>query len=827
MICSAMVVIVMCVAATGQGQCAHVIIGCESSLPTDPRQQWARHVRFRPGDGQTVALNPPRMSWSYAPEIDPKIREFPGDRVFALEISANPDMSDPEVVVERTPLNFYNALPALEGAAKWYWRVCYDPGTDDEVWSDVRSFTLAEDAVAWDRSKLADPGALLRPHPRMVFGTDSLDDILALRETNQRSAELAEYIIAEADRIVKADWYLQFPENDSDKNKNTDYMDMCRSMVFTMFAHMLTGDEKYAGYRERFLRVASWPKGGYASPEGTSGVKFKWSSHLTEYLGLFYDWRYDDLSDEQRALVRGSLQWRLEHMLWNFAWKREEGTLVCPGSVALGASSHPYENLMVATAGLIAIADESEVAMRGLEVALNYLIGITNGHGEDEGWNEGPGYGNGKMKWLTDATWYAQTAMPELHLGKNEAYDAYCDFFARITPVRAQHCSFGNRGINETDWCSSRITNFRRIAMLTGNPVAMQNWLATGERFTELRHNRRQGIPQPFSPWIDYALPHYASEPAPAAETETSRLFPLEGWVTANSAPASDYAAQKDAVSMTFHCRPRGGYSHSFRSENAFDIHAYGSTITCGGGTTGNPEWFANHTMSHNTVLVGGREQLAAKEGTRPTYGRIARYAEGDGYVYWAGDATRAYGDETELARFVRHVLFVDASYFVIYDELEMNEDAEPTTFQWLYHIYPAVDLKTDPEGVGLEYRIGHTEVVVRHLADLADLDMRNLRGREGMINPITGEDVTRSDKWAKGRDPKLFKPLDAHHIWVGTRTPRRSRRFLCVIVPRIEGEEPPAIEAVGGSAARVRFRGLTRTISFGESADADIVVRL
>ncbi len=819
-ICSAVLVIAMCMAGTGLGQCARVVIGEESAVPVDSRQEWARHVRFRPGDGQTVTLNPPRMSWPYASEIDPAVKSFPGDRVFTLEISANPDMSDPQVVVERTPLNFYNALPALEGGAKWYWRVCYDPGTDGEVWSDVRSFTLADDATVWDRSALQDLRSLLRPHPRMVFTSDSLADILVLRETNERSAELADFIIAGADSHLVADWYVDFPQDDSDKS--TSYMQMCRKLVFVMFAHILTGDEKYSGYRERFLQVASWPKGGYASPE-KAGAIGKWSSHLNEYLGLFYDWRYDDLSDEERAVVRGSLEWRLRHTMLSFAWKRDDGALMRSGSIATTCGSHPYENTMISVPGLLAIADESEMALQGLEVALNYIIGITSGHGEDEGWNEGPGYGNGKMKWLTDATWYAQTAIPELELGRNEAYDALCDFFARITPVGAQHSSFGNRGRNEADWCSSRITNFRRMAMLTGNPVAMQNWLATRERLTDLRGT----TPQPFSPWIDYVLPHYASEPDPVPEAETSRLFPLEGWVTVSSAPPSDYSAQKDAVSMTFHCRPRGGYSHSFRNENAFDIHAYGSTVTCGGGTTGNQEFFANHTMSHNTVLVGGQEQLASKQGQRPTYGRITRYAEGDGYVYWAGDATEAYADETGLARFIRHVVFVDASYFVIYDELAMDEDAEPTTFEWLYHIYPAVDLTPDPEGVGLEYRIGDTEVVVRHLAGVDDLDMRNLRGVEGMTNPITGEDVTLSDKWAAGRDDiKLPKPLDAHHIWVGTRTPAAATNFLTVIVPRRVGEAAPVIEGLGDTAVRVSFRGETRTVSFTELPEADITVK-
>ena len=43
--------------------------GAECRLKPDPRQDYARYVRFRPGDGQQVALNPPRFSWPYVPGI--------------------------------------------------------------------------------------------------------------------------------------------------------------------------------------------------------------------------------------------------------------------------------------------------------------------------------------------------------------------------------------------------------------------------------------------------------------------------------------------------------------------------------------------------------------------------------------------------------------------------------------------------------------------------------------------------------------------------------------------------------------------------------------
>ncbi len=795
---------------------APITLGPETAVAEDARQVHPRFVGFRPADGQTVDLNPPRMSWPWYPEVLPDGTPA-GDRLFTLQIASTPDFTDPEAVAEQVGVNFYNFLPSLEGGDRWYWRVAYDAGTENEQWSETRSFTIAEYAVTWDRSMLTSPTELLGAHPRMLIGGMTLDELRQLGETSERSAELAEYIIAWADRVVEEDWFTDFPEDDSE---NVSYMRWGRDLVAVAFAHLLTGDAKYEGFRQNVVTMASWPKGGFGSPEG-AGAQGKWSTHLTGYMGLIYDWHYDDFSAEERAIIRDSLQWRIEHTVWSFAFKRNQGAEMHRGSIAILGSSHPYENVWVSLPGMIAIADESEIAAEAMGIVLNYLIGVTSGFGPDEAWNEGPGYGNGKMKWLTDATWIAQTAIPELNLDLNPVYDAHSDFFARINPIGTPHCSFGNRAINERDWCSSRITNYRRIAMLRDNPVAMQNWLDTRRRLEDLTGN----TPQTFSPWIDYCLPAYAQEPEPRPEADPVKLFGLEGWVTVSSAPPSDYDAQKDAVSMTFHCRPRGGYGHSFRSENAFDIHAWGETISSGGGTTANREFFANHTMSHNTVLVGGHEQAASNDYSVPTIGRITRFARGDGYVYWAGDATNAYAHEQGLERFVRHVLFIDDAYFVIYDDLAVRDDADPTTFQWLYHVLEADQMALTQSPAGADYRVGEARVLLRHVPLIEGLEVTNYPGIEGLVNPITGEDVTARDKWAKGAGDEGPPPADADHLWFTHEQPLREAGFLAAIVPWRDGDEPPAVAAAGARGISVTLQGETRTIAIGEAAGADFVI--
>ena len=44
-----------------------VRVGAEARVPDNARRHYSRYVNWRPADGETVRLNPPRMSWPYWP----------------------------------------------------------------------------------------------------------------------------------------------------------------------------------------------------------------------------------------------------------------------------------------------------------------------------------------------------------------------------------------------------------------------------------------------------------------------------------------------------------------------------------------------------------------------------------------------------------------------------------------------------------------------------------------------------------------------------------------------------------------------------------------
>ena len=451
-----------------------------------------------------------------------------------------------------------------------------------------------------------------------------------------------------------------------------------------------------------------------------------------------------------------------------------------------------------AVCGLV-LYEHSEVGRQWYELMVNYLIGVTCGHGFDECWNEGPGYGTSKCKWLTNASLYFDTAIPEAHFGRNPFYSRMGEYFRRVIPVGMDHNAWGNQ---KNASRGNHLAMFRKLAYLTGDGQFLFNYEQYGGReFSNFR------------PWIEYVLPAYYDRPEPMPEQDSVALFDVDGWAMAATGPPSDRSTYQEGLGFIFQCRPRGGFGHSFHSDASFQLHAYGQMLNHGGGSSGNGDAFAYHTMSHNTILVDGLGQAQTSKGqTCPEYGRIVGFAQGKDYVYVAGDATRCYpqkpGDYRRwslpiddvyrreavdhLQRFVRHVLFVRGEYFVIYDDLAASR---PSKYTWLYHILPEGELSFDPQRFAVDYHVGDVRVRLQHVAQPQELVLDDRRRLDAFVNPMTGEDYRRYRK-----DDLLCE----HNLWVTNKQPARSWTFLAVIYPTPPGGSCPQIERIDDSTVRV-----------------------
>jgi len=944
-----------------------------SLVEDNARSHYSRYVNRRPADGEQVALNPPRFSWPYWP---PSARSWENYRhSFTLQIASTADFSNPHVDMG-TDLNFYNTLPTFSTSNTWFWRVGYDVGSVREDWSDVRTFTVAPDAVAWDRSGLVAPDLAGAGHPRVLFNPANKQQVRDLRDSDTESASALSNMISQADAIVQSSWYVDFPTDDAFPPPDPNFREMAHDLALVAFVLNMTNTPAYTGVVDRAVTLAAFPPGGDASPEGLRPDGDEDATQINEFLALMFDWLYDRMSPSQRQTMMDSLDWRIDHAMNTFCWREAENrgaqirltffdgdengrgierlhlpdstswttavhqvavptdseqfrvelltyyaqgdvrwdavsakqnagsaelllnpgftvpddgapaawefgnyntwsqptydpgagpvdagiagvhcdddrdrgawVQVAPLSTATGISfratyrtdafaprylvrenglsgrvaSHPYEAAMDSAVMGLVMYEHSAMAREWFDLMLNYIIGVGNGFGFDESWNEGAGYGTSKARWLMNATLYFDTAIADAAFERNPFYSRIGDFFSRIIPVGMPFHVWGDQASASR---ANHLAWFRKLAFLTGEGRFLLNWLSYGgSEFSSFR------------PWIEYVLPAYFARPAPVAETEFADLFPIGGWAMSATGPPSLPSTYSNGVGFVFQCRPRGGYSHSYNSDASIQLHAYGQQLNHGGSTAGGGDSYGYHTMSHSTILVDGLGQAQHPDDqARPFYGRLVAWAKGSNYTYVAGDATFCYPSEPDdysrmnlpldgvyeqralpyLDYFIRHVVFLRGRYFVILDDLACSQ---PASFTWLYHVLPDTAFSFDPARFRVDYTVGDVPVRIQHIANTGSLSLDDRRGLLGMTNPITGEDF--SAGYTHG-------PLCEHNLWISNQVPTKSWHFLSVVYPQPPGGAIPDIERIDDYTVRVGEDVITFGLNPANLQDVDFIV--
>lgn len=792
-------------------------------IPEDERYHMPRYLGFRPIDGQACPVNPPRFCWPFDPNVQPQ-GMLPFDRTFRLRIARNPEFDDPVVEVT-TSLNFYNALPELAGSGPWFWQVTYDPETANEVNSIVRSFDLAPDATAWDRTVLMGVVDRLKGHPHVIFTPENIEALRALQEEHAECGEIARQAIKVADETLDAPWFLNFPKVDTQKKEGwfafAGYSQYLHNLAF---AFLLTRNEKYLAVKDRLLALASYPPGGYASPEGI-GPAHKFSTKIIEHLGVAFDWLYDVLTPDERDVILAGLEWRIDYIYREFSWLKNGN--VNPRGIAVSATSHAWENITWTLTGALAIAEHSEAARTFVEMGLHYLIGVGSGFAQDEGWNEGVSYSNWKFGSLVAASMYATMTVPGLHLERNPFYRSLGDFFLYQAPVGVIRPAWGDMGYQYRYHTLGQHAYRRKLAYLTGDRrllTARESWEKTFDggdvALLPLGEPEVHEITDYPRPWVEYVLPHFFSEPEKEADYPKARIFPVAGWAMGFSKSPGTLEAFRKGVGFVMNCRPRGGYSHSHHSNSGFELYAYGQVIATGGGSKSNSDFIAKSSQSHNVVLINGEGQgEVTGEKDWMNAGRIVAWKDEKDLVYACSDVQNAYVNHPGLDRFKRHFLFVKDCYFVVYDDLALSSDADPAMFSWLYHIQPDVPVTTRDDG--FDYAIGDVNVQVHHLGETGSLEIVNMLGRDWYRNPVTGEDQYEEAKtqvMKKEGISEFFENLPRVHnnLWVNTKA-RRDAQFLSVIVPFRHGEQAPEVQKLAPGVISVKMDGDCKdVIAFG-----------
>ena len=772
-------------------------------LPYDSRWQYPHYLSWRPGDG-AADVDPPRFSWPYVPDVIGD--NSPPPTTFRLQIAVDDSFAKPTVDVT-SPYNFYNALKPL-GPGHWFWRVQYQPRGGDAAWGEVRQFVVQPGTPTWDRSPILDAGQRLaaRPHPRLA---PERGDWAAWKSKLEADPRGAEWLVQTLDRAAKLPhqaWWKEFPTTDrKDESALNDqqFAKVANDLATAALAYRLTGDQTYLRAGELATALASFPKGGLSSPE-YHGAPRKWPSQIAAALALVHDWLYNELTTEQRAAILGSVAWRLDATYLDKAsWGHDGG--VAPQGAAMFCQSHPYENFMWNLPAVLLCAGDLPVADELVPLVLNYLTGVTSAHGPEEGWNEGLSYGNWKGNTMLEATMAAQLLLPDLQLGRNPMLTRLGRWYAHLHPLGVTRLAFGDYARDPEGKRVVERDNQRYLAWLNGDGRCRTRAEALAGEVKDAVSGR---------PWLELFAVTQMTLPEPAPEVGNA-LFAEAGWVMVDTAPPSGRAAFADSVGMIFKARPRGGFSHSYRAEGDFVWHAYGQTLSAGGGNTAYPDPHARNSLSHNVILIDGvGQEWNPKAPTAPLCARLVSYREGDGYTAWAADLTHAYQTVEGLQRWIRHVVFVDGTWFAVYDDLAMDQ---PAKFSWLYHVAPPVDLTVEGQ---IAYRMEDVEARVQ-FAEPGKLEFRDLRRKDGYKNLITGADMYQetADRLAgKGRE-LLDDSLMEHNVWVTNAEPAKEWSFLAVLTAG-RGE---AVAASFADGRQVTVKG--KTVSFDAATPGDVTI--
>jgi hypothetical protein len=798
----------------------------ESLIPYNSGWEYATIVNWRPGDGIEASVNPPRFSWPYLKNIIAEDIELIPPTVFQFQIAQNETFTDPDVSIQNTPYNFYNALSPLEPGT-WYWRVGYGP-EDQPSWSSTRSFRITERTTEWDRSAINTAADTLSALERPRLGPAS-GDWAAFNESLKASSDTRfryDQLIGDCDRIRAQPWWNDFPETDNlgrppqNREEKTMWIRMLKELTIVAYAYRLTGEDQYAGAIPRIVEMASWPRGGLLSPEGGLGGHTKMPSQAAELFAVVYDWFAGELNPQQRAILKEAVRWRLHDMYFDphsIIWRQGDDSMRHYG-LAYNGGSHPYQNFAWTVPAILLMAGDLEVADGLTELALHYLSGVTLQEGPEEGYNEGHGYADEKAGTLLDAAIVVDLLLPEMNLGKNPAIQNLVTWFAFIFSGPEQ-LPWGDSWLRTARDVGGE--NLRKLAVLTESPLAKHLWQERGKG--DFSGNVRSLYNRP---WFDFAVWDRHRDDLAAvpddAEIDSTLFLERAGWVFDHTRPILNLDDYNQAVGMQMQFRPLGGYGHSYPSDGSFIWFGHGALLSSGGGWR---SWaslgYSRDALSHNSLLINGlgHTETDRYQPQRPITARPLAYDERDGLRYWAAELTPGYPEEAGAETVIRHVLRVDDIY-LIYDELAAAESA---TFHWLFHVYQDVPVEILPDG--FEYSVGGVNARV-HLTGSAPVSIENRIGRDGYVNPVTGEDHYPADlERAKGRG--IFKkyvtaPLQHNNLMVANTEPAERFTFLAALTCAPEGSDAPVVTFDSPERATLPDG---RTVSFDPATPGDINV--
>ncbi len=633
--------------------------GTAQELKLDERPAEPEEWGYRPADGAVSQVNPPSFSWR--PQRD---------LTWEIECARNAQFAKIEYRVSDVEFNVHCPPRTFEpGTYTWRYRG-KDKSGKYTNWSQVRTFTIAREAVAMPlpaRDELI--GRIPKTHPRLFMRPENLGRLRELAQGKMKPqydelVKECEGLLAKPPATEEPPTYPKGMQSGSDAwreiwwGNRTYTIRVLNGAATLAFTRLLGGQEKYGLEAKRILlECAKW------DPKGSTGYRYNDEAGMpyNYYFSRTYTFVNDLLSEQEKQICRKVMKIRgdemYQHLYPRHLWQ--------PYASHSNRAWHKLGEIGIAFLG------EVEGAEDWVWFATNVFFNVYPVWSDDDGgWHEGVSYWS---SYIGRFTWWADVMREAMGINAyDKPYFSKLGYYAMyLMPPGKVDGGFGD-GANRYR-ALSLVPLMSQLAAQAGN--GHWQWYA-----------EQMGGPQPEKGYIGFIRGALAKvEPKAPDDLPASKLFKGIGQAYLNTTLTS---AEND-VQVIFKSSPMGTQSHGSEANNSFALWAYGQRLLIRTGhyySYGGPhhrDWMWS-TRSVNNITINGKGQTKR---SAKTQGQIVAFKTTPAMDIVVGEAGSAY--ETPLERFTRAIIFVKPELIVVYDRLEAKE---PSMYEYWLHAVNKID---------------------------------------------------------------------------------------------------------------------------------------
>jgi hypothetical protein len=603
-----------------------------------------------------------------------------------------------------------------------------------------------------------------------VFIDQDIDKLRSEMATNKN-----EFLV----RLLKqCESYFEVVLPDEHPSASTTFMGM--AVANLSLAFLLTKEQKYLDESKRWIfTCVKYPHWGNAHLVDVD-LSAAW---ILFGLGIGYDWLKEDLSQEERALLRDKIILQGTRM-YDFKIENDGH-----GWSTNYWQNHNWINLTgLATAGY-GLVDECPEVQKWIDEAKSNFDFVYKVMPEDGSDYEGVVY------WRYGAMWLFVYA----HLIKEREginYFQTCDFLKNTFYYRLYQAAPNlEEQINFGDCHDRRSGHSTAIYYKTaaeyknGHAQKLANMVRT--EFLE-RENALSNVKPGILPECFFEVLFYDAtvEEEEFDNLDLVKYFEDLGLVIMRS------SWEKEAIHFSFKTSYPGGkkqwdylwklkkeknydcfgLSHQHPDNNSFILNAFDKYFAIDDGY--------NRTVKasdHNVVIVDGKgytdenQNNIWKNYTQDIVAEIEKFRNEPSYTYVVGETSKMYQKDLNLTRFARHVLNTKKPYFIMLDELASDDEH---IYTWIMHsdVHPKVS------GNLFMYEIEDAQMALYNVSPIAtDYELLENNVRAVMTT----------------QEPDKFRETNMKTIHTCNKEAAKEFKFLHVLIPGKMGDNKYQVKQI------------------------------